>query len=96
MHARVSTIAGSPDKIADAAAMINGEVIPSAKGMPGFAGGLFLADRETGKVVGVTLWETEEAMRASEEAANKLREGAAQSTGGGIASVERFEVIAQV
>jgi heme-degrading monooxygenase HmoA len=54
-----------------------------------------MGDRETGKLVSVTLWESEEALRASEEAADQLRADAADRTGGAIASVERFEVFAQ-
>jgi hypothetical protein len=37
--------------------------------LDGFNGAFGLADRGSGKVVAVILWKTEEAMRASEEAA---------------------------
>ena len=61
--------------------------------MDGFSGVIGLADRQSGRVVSVTLWETEEAMRASEEATNRLRENSAEATGETIAGVERYEVI---
>jgi heme-degrading monooxygenase HmoA len=43
----------------------------------------------------ITLWESEEAMRASESAADELREEGAGHSGGTILSVERFEVTFQ-
>ncbi|HEX2108629.1 MAG TPA: hypothetical protein VHF70_05045 [Rubrobacteraceae bacterium] len=51
-----------------------------------------LGDRHSGRTLGITFWETEEAMRVSEEAANRLREESAQAGGDTIASVERYEV----
>ena len=51
-----------------------------------------LADRQTGKTLGVTFWESEEALRASEEAANSLREESAEAMSDMIAGVERYEV----
>jgi heme-degrading monooxygenase HmoA len=69
------------------------QVIPAAREMKGFQGMLALADRNTGKLVGITLWESEEALRQSEDAANQLRVGAASAGGAQIVSVERFEVV---
>jgi hypothetical protein len=40
----------------------------------------------------VTFWESEEALRASEEAADKLREDSAEAMSDTIAGVERYEV----
>lgn len=51
-----------------------------------------LLDRRSGKALTITLWESEEALRASEEAANKLRGDAAGSAGGTVQDVERYEV----
>ena len=51
-----------------------------------------LAGRTSGKTLGITFWESEEAMRASEEAADRLREESAEAGGGTIAGVERYEV----
>jgi hypothetical protein len=43
-------------------------------------------------VLGVTLWESEEAMQASEEEANRLREDSAEAADQTVANVERYEV----
>ncbi len=68
-------------------------ILPQAKEMdPGFKGIIALTDRQGGKLLGITFWESEEAMRASEEAANRLREESAEAGGGTVAGVERYEV----
>jgi heme-degrading monooxygenase HmoA len=51
-----------------------------------------LGDRQSGKTLGITFWESEEAMRATEEDANQLREQSAETGGQQIAGVERYEV----
>ena len=60
----------------------------------GGKGALLLADRQAGKVIAITLWESEDAsMRASEEKANELRAQAARTGGAAEApTVERYEV----
>jgi len=68
------------------------EVLPRAKQIDGFKGMIALGDRHSGKTLGITFWESEEAMRASEEAADRLREESAEVGGDTIVSVERFEV----
>jgi hypothetical protein len=50
-----------------------------------------LAARKTGKVLGVTFWESEEALKASEEAAKRMREDSAEAMSDTIAGVERYE-----
>jgi hypothetical protein len=60
--------------------------------MEGFEGMIALVDRHSGKTLGITFWESEEAMRASEEAANQLRQESAGVGGEEIAGVERYEV----
>ncbi|MEW6638786.1 MAG: hypothetical protein AB1425_18435, partial [Actinomycetota bacterium] len=42
-------------------------VAPAAREQRGFEGFLLLADRETGEGLAITLWETEEDLRAGEE-----------------------------
>jgi len=96
MFARVSTLQGPPDQVDDGIKAVHEQVIPAAKEMRGFKGMLALADRETGKMVGITLWESEDALREREEAANQLRSGSSAAGGADILSVERFEVVADV
>jgi hypothetical protein len=67
-------------------------VLPQGRLMEGFKGMIALGDHHSGWTLGITFWGTEEAMRASEEAANRLREVSAVAPGDTIASVERYEV----
>ncbi len=92
MHARVSIFEGSPDEIDEGLRQAREQVLPRARQMDGFKGLIALGDRQSGKTLGITLWESEEDMRASEEAANRLREESAEAGGGTVAGVERYEV----
>ena len=91
MHARVTTIAGSP---ADADAGIENfraNVVPFARDEG--KGAILLVDRQSGEAVAITLWENEQAMRTSEESANALRADAAGQMGAAQApTVGRYEV----
>jgi hypothetical protein len=92
MFARVSTFSGTAEQV-DAAIRAGQErILPQARQIQGYQGSLYLVDRTSGKAMAVTFWESEEAMRASEEAADRLRADVAQSLGGEIVSVDRYEV----
>ena len=95
MHARVTKFEGSPAQIEAGIKDINERVIPAAKKLAGFKGGYWLLDRQSGKGFSVTLFESESALRASEDAAAQLRSGVAQTSGAKITGVEQYEVVAQ-
>jgi heme-degrading monooxygenase HmoA len=92
MHARVSILEGPPAPLDQLLREVREEVLPQAKQLEGFKGMIALGDRHSGKTLGITFWESEEAMRASEEAAHRLREESAETGGDTIAGVERYEV----
>jgi heme-degrading monooxygenase HmoA len=73
MIARVITIQGSPDRIDEGIRYFEDQIVPTIEGMDGFQGVYLLIDRATGKTVRITLWETEEAQRASGLAVERLR-----------------------
>ena len=92
MHARVSTITGSPDQAEAGIADFKENVAPWIKENGGH-GGILLLDRETGKAVAITLWNDEETMRTSEQAANEHRRRVSdQMHGTQSPAVERYEV----
>ena len=84
MFARVSTFAGSPDQLDESIREGREQIVPAVRQIRGCKGLLYLVDRTTGKAMSVTLWETEEAMRMSEQAADQIRGESVQ--------VERYEV----
>jgi heme-degrading monooxygenase HmoA len=93
MHVRVTTIQGAPDKMDDAGRHIQEQTLPQLQNMEGFQGFVALGDRQSGKVLGVAFWESEEALRATEGAVSSVRSGAAEASGGIVASVEEYEVL---
>jgi heme-degrading monooxygenase HmoA len=68
------------------------EVMPAASALPGFQGFYSLVDPERGRAVTLTLWDSEEAVRRSDEAANRLRAQTSQSTGINMVGAERYQV----
>lgn len=96
MWVRMSTFQGSKDQsdeeIEQQVRTLKDNIIPTARRLDGYQGVLSVGDRSTGKSMTLTFWESEEAMRASEEAADKLRQQAADEVQEEIAGVERFEV----
>jgi hypothetical protein len=88
MYARVATFESDPAKVDDAIAMVRSEVegdVPH--GLEG-AKMLMLVNRENGKGVGITLFESEEAMRRGDQALNEMNPGNTERR----TSVEFFEV----
>ena len=93
MYARVTTIEGSPGKMDDAKGHVQEQTLPQLQEMEGFKGFVALGDRQSGKVLGVAFWESEEALRATEQALSSVRSGAAEAAGGTLVSVEQYEVL---
>jgi heme-degrading monooxygenase HmoA len=93
MYARVNTIEGSPDRMDDLKAHIQEQTLPQLRQMEGFEGFVALGDRQSGKVIGVAFWESEEALQATEQAVSDVRSGAAGAADGIVASVEEYEVL---
>jgi heme-degrading monooxygenase HmoA len=91
MFARVSSYQFPADQADQAVQAFNTAMNP-VRQLDGAKGAYLLLDRSSGKALTITLWENEEALRASEEAANKLRDDAAGSAGGTVQDVERYEV----
>ena len=92
MYARVSVLEGPPEQVDEGVRQAKEVVLPRGRQIEGFKGMIALADRQSGKTLGITFWESEEAMRTSEEEANRLREESAEAGGATIAGVERYEV----
>lgn len=92
MYARVATFESDPSTIDDAIDMVKGQ-IESGETPPGLEGAkmLMLVNRETGKGLGVTLFESEEEMRRGDEELNSMNPGGTERR----TSVEFFEVPVQ-
>jgi heme-degrading monooxygenase HmoA len=94
MHARVSTIYGTTEQGDTGMRTFRDELLPTLKQTEGCKGAALLTNRSTGKTVAITLWEDEQAMQASEEAANALRQQAADDYAATEPpTVDRYEVV---
>jgi heme-degrading monooxygenase HmoA len=91
MHARVTTISGSPAEADAGIDNFRTNVVPFARDQG--KGAILLLDRQSGEAIAITLWQDEEAMRASEESANSLRAQAAGQMGAAqTPTIGRYEV----
>lgn len=92
MHARMSTLEGSPDELDEGLRDIKEQVLPLLRQQDGFEGFIALGDRQSGELIGITFWASEQAMQASEEVGERTRVDTAEDTGDTIAGVQRYEV----
>ena len=89
MYARIATFESDPARVDDAISIVRGQV-ESEETPAGLEGAkmLMLVNRETGKGLGITLFESEEAMRRGDEALNAMNPGGSERR----TSVEFYEV----
>ena len=92
MYARVATFQSDPAGVDDAIEMVRGEV-ESGETPEGLEGAkmLMLVNRETGKGLGITLFDSEEAMRRGDRALDAMSPGGTERR----MSVEFYEVPVQ-
>jgi heme-degrading monooxygenase HmoA len=66
MHARVTRSRVALEDVDEAVRIVASSIVPAAREQPGFRGYVHLVDRATGEGMSITLWATEEDMRAGE------------------------------
>jgi len=90
--ARLSSLEGPPERLDEAVQHAKENALPKARQLHGWKGVISLIDRSSGRSKLITFWESEEALRASEEEAKKLRKETAEAAGETIGGVDRYEV----
>ena len=91
MYARMTRYEGGSPNAIEAGLEAKRRVLPTEPGQAeGMKGAIFLANRESGRIVVISLWEDEAALHASEGEAKRVREGVTAENE--TASVERYEV----
>ena len=68
------------------------QFLPQLRQQDGFKRLIALGNRQTGKTLSLSLWESEEALRASEREAARMRGESAETSGETITGVETYEV----
>lgn len=91
MFARVSTYKTGPETTSDAPTE---ETLKRVLEIPGCRGIYFLNGKESDKALSITLWDTEETLTASQQAANSIRADTSKEQKIQILEVEEFEVTA--
>ncbi|UTT70603.1 hypothetical protein NMQ03_05550 [Arthrobacter sp. DNA4] len=91
MFARISTYKTGPETRRDNP---SDDVVNSVLQLPGCRGVYYLNGKGTDNALSITLWDTEDAMVASRQAASRIREESSQADRTEIVSVEEFEVTA--
>ena len=91
MHARATTLRTSPEAAEQAIEQYR-QALSTFREMDGNRGAFLLVDRNSGKGIGVTLWNDEQAMTHSREQAEQIRQQAAQQAQGQIESVDEYEI----
>ena len=95
MFARVVTAQAGPQGL-DGAIGLAREQLPGASRQPGFQGFYLLTNADTGQLITISLWETQEHMRAVEAQAAKTRDQDAQGVGLTPPQLETYEVTLHV
>ena len=91
MYARSTTFHGRPDNIDAGITFVKNEAAPMLNEMEGCRGLSMLVDREAGQCIATSSWESEEAMRASDEQLRPLRDRGRDILGGSM-QVDEWEI----
>jgi heme-degrading monooxygenase HmoA len=93
MFARATFGQAPPERLDEMIHEVMEHVLPAVSMQHGFNGGMILVERGSGKVLTVSLWESEQAMDATEEAAHWFRVFSAEAAGRLVTEVEKYEVV---
>lgn len=93
MYARSTTIRVQPSSIDAGITFVRDEVTPAVRAVDGCVGVSLLVNRESGRCIFTSAWESEEALRAGLELVQPVR-ARAEHLFGGIRSAEQWEIAA--
>lgn len=92
MFARIGTWQGSPGELERWTSRSREQVKPRVQQDPGLKAAYWLVDREGGKGLIITIWESKEAMRSSEQSRVQRQTATSAATGAKV-TTERYEVV---
>ena len=95
MFARVRITSAVPEKVDDGIRHFRETVVASYKDVAGFKGAYLLVSRKSGKVMGITLWDTEANMQATGKTSERLRAAGSQVVSGTTPPPDEYEVVVQ-
>lgn len=92
MFARIGTWQGSQDELERWISRAREQVKPSLQRDPGLKAAYWLVGRDAGKALIITIWESAEAMRASEQSRLRRQTATSAATGATV-TTDRYQVV---
>jgi len=92
VYARTTTLQGNPGSVDAGIAHVRDVVLPAVTAMEGCIGMSLLVDRESGRAIATTAWESEAAMTNSAQKVIPLRDGAQEVLGASSSDVDVWEL----
>jgi len=93
VYARSTTIRSQPSAIDAGIAFVRDEVMPKVQAVDGCVGVSLLVDRQSGRCIFTSAWETEQALRSGLELVQPMR-ARAEDMFGGLRKAEQWEIAA--
>jgi heme-degrading monooxygenase HmoA len=94
MIARINTVEAQADKLADVVEFCQ-KKLPGVRGTPGFKGLYLLADRQNGKVMTISLWDSHDDLNRNEPRGAQVREEGHSELGIAPTPADLYEVLLQ-
>ena len=91
VYARTTNIQAQTSSIDAGIAFVRDEVMPALQELDGYVGLSLVVDRQSGRCIATSAWQTDEAQRASAERIRPVRDQAA-AVFGGTATAESWEI----
>ncbi len=90
---RVTTAQADPAKVSDGISAVKSKGVPLAKKQPGARAFIQFVNRQSGKSLVATIWDTEKDLQNSEAASAALRQELSKQVGAPSPKVEVFEIV---
>ena len=94
MYARTTTVSADPARVDDGIAHVRDRGMPAVLDMDGCTGLSMLCDRDSGRCIVTTAWESEEAMARTRDRVAMLRDTTAMRFGSASPQVQEWEIAA--
>jgi hypothetical protein len=91
-RARSTTIMAQPDRIDDGIALVNNELMSMMTDIDGCMGLSMLVDRSTGRCIATSSWHSAEAMRASNQQLQPVRQRLLETLSGNGLEIQEWEI----
>lgn len=94
VFARMTILQMAPPRVDAARERLEEEIVSALRDQPGFVRFMMMVDRGSGRAIGLSFWETKEALEASVRVAEESRRRAVDVAGAvGGADVHAYEVL---